>query len=228
LPSPAEQIRRQEADERRILAVVKCLRAAYAIPDDQVFLTGWSAGNFAVLHTGLKHPDVFRALAIRQGNFDERFFEPLVPQLDRHQPIMVSWGAIDFLKSQSRTCYEWLRAQGMDVEMREITGGHRRHPQVAFDFFLHCVRTVPWVQLHADAVAEEPMAVRCRMRTSPPGVRFAWDFGDGERSQERSPKHVYTEPGTYQITGRVKDRAGRVSTRTATVAVPREWVASAE
>lgn len=31
-------------------------------------------------------------------------------------------------------------------------------------------------------------------------VTFAWDFGDGENSTSRSPKHEYEETGTYSVT----------------------------
>ena len=32
------------------------------------------------------------------------------------------------------------------------------------------------------------------------GLTYAWDFGDGETSEEENPTHVYTEAGTYTIT----------------------------
>ncbi len=36
-------------------------------------------------------------------------------------------------------------------------------------------------------------------------VSFTWDFGDGERSTESDPVHVYTKIGTYQATLTVKE-----------------------
>jgi hypothetical protein len=36
--------------------------------------------------------------------------------------------------------------------------------------------------------------------TSTPGAEYLWDFGDGESSEEVSPEHVWTTPGTYTVT----------------------------
>lgn len=227
LPPTGEQIRRQEVDERRILAVIKSIRGAYNVPEDRVFLTGWSAGSFAVLHTGLRHPEVFRALAIRQGNFQAPFFEPLLEVADPYQPILVSWGYIDLLKSQSRSCYQWLKRHGLAAEMHEISGGHRRHPEVAFDFFLHCLKKVPWVLLRAEADPQDPMAVLFGVKGSPPVVRCDWDFGDGESSTAASPRHVYVEAGKYAAGVRLQHRGGQVSQRSTQVVVPKHWAGAA-
>ena len=71
LPPPAtRQLALQRKDERTILACVRHLKGGYNIAADRVFLTGWSAGAYAVLHTGLRNPHVFRALAVLQGNFN--------------------------------------------------------------------------------------------------------------------------------------------------------------
>jgi hypothetical protein len=40
------------------------------------------------------------------------------------------------------------------------------------------------------------------------GLKFAWDFGDGYRSEETRPSHVYTREGEFNITMTATDRAG--------------------
>lgn len=39
-------------------------------------------------------------------------------------------------------------------------------------------------------------------------VKYIWDFGDGETSADRNPKHTFREPGKYTITLSVEDEAG--------------------
>src|SRR5438477_516091 len=75
--------------------------------------TGCSAGAYAVMFTGLRHPDVFRALAVRQGNFRECYVEPCIPFLDPHQPVMLMYGNLDTLKDEAEEAITWLQAHDM-------------------------------------------------------------------------------------------------------------------
>jgi PKD repeat protein len=53
--------------------------------------------------------------------------------------------------------------------------------------------------------------------------RCEWLFGDGKQSQEINPVHIYTEPGTYQVTLRVfskKDMKADIATAALTVIQP--------
>lgn len=227
-PPLAEQLRLQEDDEKVILAILDHVRAGQNIADDKIFLTGWSAGGYAVLYTGLKHPDIFRALALRQGNFDSRFVDPVLPFADPHQPVYVMYGAIDFLKDDSKKCLEWLRENRLLAVEEEIVGSHKRHPELAYDFFKRCLREYAWIQPAAYRASEaDPLLIQFRARISPAMSAYLWRFGDGEYSREPTPTHRYARPGEYEVklTTRNKDsqyvRAIHIDVRTDGVATAR-------
>jgi hypothetical protein len=67
----AEQIARMRNDEDRILACVRHIRAGHSISDDRIFLHGYLGGAYAAMMTGLRHSDVFRAIALSQPRFDD-------------------------------------------------------------------------------------------------------------------------------------------------------------
>lgn len=46
------------------------------------------------------------------------------------------------------------------------------------------------------------------------GEDFVWDFGDGTTSTERSPKHLYTNPGIYTVSLSVENCFGSVAQQT--------------
>ncbi len=50
-------------------------------------------------------------------------------------------------------------------------------------------------------------------------VTYLWDFGDGSTSDEASPTHEYSEPGTYTVTVTVTDQRGAGSSDTLEVQV---------
>ncbi|MFQ6049153.1 MAG: prolyl oligopeptidase family serine peptidase, partial [Phycisphaerae bacterium] len=188
--SPEKQIALQRQDEQAILEIVQRIKASRNVAEDRVFLTGWSAGGYAVLFTGLRNPDVFRALAVRQGNFDARFLGPVMHRLDRHQPILVFFGANDLLKAQAEACIRWLRRQRMNVHRREIAGGHVRRPDVAYGFFRQCVRQYPWIRASFSVGWQgDPMAVRFRARCDPAPLEYRWQFGDGATERGRQVAH---------------------------------------
>jgi poly(3-hydroxybutyrate) depolymerase len=198
--SAAKQIRLQYEDERRILAVVHHVRGSHHISDDRVFVAGWSAGSFSVLHTGLRHPEVFRALAVLQGNFNAAYFADVADSIDPNQPVYVLYSSSDFLTGRDgRRCVEWLESHGANVT-EEITGGsHMGHPKKACEFFEEVVRNVPWLHIRAFQVGDDPQEVHFKIRASFEPAAYDWSFGDGETSPIASPRHRYAQEGTYRV-----------------------------
>jgi dienelactone hydrolase len=222
VPSPEKQIALQERDEHTILAVLDHVKAGRNVAEDRVFLTGWSGGGYAVLFTGLRHPDVFRALAVRQGNFDARYVEPCLPYSDPYQPIYVLYGATDiFTKHYAKACLEWLHEHRLFAIEEETVGSHQRHPELAYQFFRRCLKQYPWIQPAAYRVsADDPLSVQFRVRCSPSAEAYLWRFGDGDYSREASPIHRYGEAGRYEVKLTVRTTNDRQCVRSLLVDVP--------
>jgi predicted esterase len=201
-PPPQKQIARQREDEQAILAIVSVLKRRYNIAEERVFMTGWSAGAYPILDTGLRNPDVFRALAIRQGTFDDRFMDVPPDRIDRWQRILVIYGMADFLRGQSKALIKWLRDAGLTVDEREIAGSHRRiGPELPWRFFRDVIRKTPWVRIRVGIVDPyEPRTLRFRLDAIPQVNRQKWFFGDGGESYDASPVHAYARPGRYEVT----------------------------
>ena len=218
-PPPEKQIRLQNTDEAGILAMVSEIKRRYKIAEEQAFLTGWSAGAYPMLHVGLKHPDVFRAIFIRQGTFDERFMDIPDHLTSRWQPIKVVYGKTDFLRDQTRASIAWLRDRGLWVEEQEIVGIHRRiDPRRTWQFFQKIVKERPWVRLRTLCPdPSSPLTVRFFLDAIPAAVKQKWLFGDDETSYEPSPMHTYARPGRYEVRVNVAVESGKAYTRTKTL-----------
>jgi len=201
-PSSSDQFARQLEDERRILNTVRHVRAAHNVSEDRVFMTGWSAGGYAVLYTGLKHPEIFRALAVQQGNFEAAYLTDLAGNVDRYIPICLIHSSLDALAgSEPRACADWLYEQHANLFELDISGGHRGHPKLAQEFFDRVLRRMPWLHIRAFAAqGADPLAVQFKTRGSFEPASFQWSFGDGGESPVAEPVHRYAEPGTYRVT----------------------------
>jgi len=222
LLSPDEQIRRQKADEQAILDIVRAVKASWSVHSARVFLTGWSAGGYAVLFTGLRNPDVFRALSVRQGNFDPAYVEPCVPFLDRFQPVQIMYGDADLLKDQALESIEWLRGHGMEPTVLERPGTHRREPVPMVEFFKEVIRRRPWVRINVIDDPEEAMRLTFEPHVSFEPQRILWDFGDGTpHVSETRPTHRYAQPGTYTVRMAVWPESGDPHVRQVQLIVPR-------
>jgi pimeloyl-ACP methyl ester carboxylesterase len=217
----SDQVGRQSEDEGAILSLVSSVRASRSIDDTRIFLTGWSAGGYAVLYTGLRHPDVFRALAVRQGNFDPAYVEPCLSYLDRLQPILIMYGNIDPLKDEALACAEWLKAHDLQPTVIQRPGAHRRDPQPVYAFFAESVRDRPWIRVHVSDDSQDPMHVRFDLKCSFEPKRYLWDFGDEQRSPVAGPDHRYAQPGTYNVRVAVYAANDKPYVRQIQVKVPR-------
>ena len=227
-PAAAKQIERQRDDEETILGVVRHVEGSKNIDETRVFLVGWSAGNYAVMHTGLRHPDIFRAVAGIQGNFDAAYMTDVTDAVDPYQPVLMLYGSADLLiNKQVKECTAWLYDHDAYVIDNEVPGAHRSHPQTAYEFFERVVREYPWLRLRAFTVdAAQPFTVQFKTRASFEPVAFDWSFGDGESSPVASPVHTYAKAGSYRVTLVVTMPNDKRLKRSATVTVPQNRVVS--
>jgi hypothetical protein len=208
-------------DEKAILATVQAVSAARTIDDTRVFLTGWSGGSYAVLFTGLRHTDIFRAIAVRQGTFNEHFVEPTVPFLDPHQPVLLMYGNIDSLKDDTKKAINWMQDQGMQPRRLERVGAHRRDPEPVYSFFADVVRNQPWIRIVVEDDPDNAMKVRLSVKSSFEAGHYLWDFGDNERSVEARPTHTYARPSSYTVKVAVYTANERVYVRQIELPIPR-------
>lgn len=211
-PKPAEQIERQRRDEQFILAMVRKLQSGYRVDENRVFITGWSAGAYAVLYTGLRHPEVFRALAVRQGTFRAEFVEPCIPFLDPYQPVFISYSDYDPL-DDAHAMIDWLRRHEIEPRLDIRASLHKREPDRVFNFFKDVLRSTPYVRVVIQEDPRDPMTIRFRARTSFEPTKVLWDFGDNQRSDDRRPIHTYTEPGLYTVRYAAWTPSGKVRVR---------------
>jgi len=131
-----------DADERVILSVVDDVRGRYRIDPDPnaVLLNGFSAGGFAMYHTGLRNPSRFGMLVAASCNGDVRMMEETIPLTDaaRRMPIQIFWGKDEgALVKQGYETFEYLRNHGFKkAKMQEVPGGHLRRPELAYRLWL--------------------------------------------------------------------------------------------
>ncbi len=129
-----------EADEEAILRLLEHLRAEYNIAEDQVLLTGFSAGGYPLYYTGLRNPDRFDMLIARACNSDIDLFERIeLTDEARRMPIVIFWGRDDLkpLRDQSWEAFRYLRERGfVNTSRRQTRGGHIRRPELAWDIWL--------------------------------------------------------------------------------------------
>jgi len=207
---PGQALARLRRDEGAILAILAHVRAARNIDTNLVFLAGWQAGAYPALYTGLKNPNVFRAIGLRQPGFDARLVEPCLPYVDHQQPVLIVYGVADLDRSQSQAAAEWFRRNRMAVNEQEVSGAGRRDPTPIYAFLRDTVRAQPWIRL---AVAEvdpsRPLTVAFSVESSIPLDLYQWDFGDGGSSKVAQPEHTYAKAGTYRV--RVTVTSGKKS-----------------
>ena len=114
-------------DEQAILAIVKEVFSRYNINREAVMITGWSAGAFMAHYIGMRHPDIFRCIVARCGNFNEHLVTDDVALKARHMHVYCFFGEADWpgFSGQSRDAQTWYTLRGFrNFEIRAMPGGH--------------------------------------------------------------------------------------------------------
>ena len=127
-------------DERLIMSIIGQLHYLYSIDRRNVLMTGFSGGGFPVYFVGLRHPDVFSAVAARNCNFNRDAVHGWYPPEAVKTPLMVYFGENDppAIRAQSVMAIQYFRGAGFQVQTARVTGsGHERHPEMAMRFWLN-------------------------------------------------------------------------------------------
>ena len=127
-------------DERLIVSIIGQMHYLYRIDRKNVLITGFSGGGFPMFFLGLRHPDLFTALAARNCNFNRANVEDWYTPEALKTPVIVYYGQDDLgaIHDQSEAAVSYLRSLGFNVESQVIPGsGHERHPEVAMRFWLN-------------------------------------------------------------------------------------------
>jgi len=201
--SAPDQIRRQREDEQAILNIVhKAITSLNGDPS-RIYIVGWSGGGYDVCYVGLRNPHIFRACAIRMGNFDEKFVPDVAERVDPYQPVFIFLAADDIpaINDQCRRTYKWMTGLGMKrVTLREVTGIHERKPKEAFSYFKDVTEQYSFVRLNAiKDVGGDPLKVQFYASIDPKPTAIVWEFGDKKISTEQNPQHRYAYPGIYEV-----------------------------
>ena len=199
--SVKDQVRRQKIDEKAILNIVHRTISSLNGDPNRIYMAGWSGGGYTVYYTGLRNPQIFRALISRMGTFDARFLPGVRERIDPHQSLLICMAARDlpFINNECRAAFAWCRKNGMTrVHLREVVGVHQRRPKLALDYFKSVTKKFTFVRLNAvKGVGGDPLSVQFYMSADPKPRGFVWNFGDGKFSEEQSPRHKYSHPGNY-------------------------------
>jgi len=228
-PNPEKQRLLQLEDEGRILAVIRHIQAGHSISDDRVFLYGFGGGAHAALFTGLRHPALFRAIALLQPAFNQGYLSTNDVHVSRYQPVYVNYNVTDsILGKHGKRCVEWLQHE--HAETTDDPSGTAARDQVdrALVFFEDVIRRTAWMHVSVlPSAADNPLERRFQLRCTPKPTTIHWSFGDGDGSNVTEPMHVYADPGTYrvEVTATFPDR--NTDTRSVSLTVPQGIVTPA-
>ncbi|MHC5109065.1 MAG: PKD domain-containing protein [Planctomycetota bacterium] len=217
-----DHLERVRSDEQRILATIQSLRGAYNVSEDRIFLHGWSAGAPVAMHTGLKFPEVFRAVSILQPKFDSTYMADIQHRIDRGQPIYVDYSGVDSLTGDNaRKCLDWLYEKHANVQEHSLGPARAASTSRCVSFYESIIRRSTWMHVRAFPASDNnPLAVRFQVKTTESPVRYKWKFGDGDESPVAEPLHVFPAQGTYRVTVTIYTEAGRRGSRIVNVEVP--------
>ncbi len=127
-------------DEKAIIAILDEVEAKYGkrINHDAILLTGFAEGGYPLCYIGLGHPDRFTMIMARSCYSEFDIIEKIkLTEAAKDVPIMFYWGKDDFrgVQHDSWDAYRFFSERDCNVHQKEIKGGRRRTPDVAFRYW---------------------------------------------------------------------------------------------
>jgi len=228
-PSPEKERPLLLEDEARILAVIQHIRAGNTISEDRVFLYGFGGGAYAALFTGLRHPTLFRAIALLQPAFDKAYLPKSDVRVSPYQPIYVNYSVADSIFSRhGNRCVDWLRKQDANVTADRSGTAEREQVDQVVAFFEEGIRDTAWMKVSVLAASpDNPLERSFRLHSVPAPTAVHWSFGDGGGASVSEPLHRYGEAGTYRVTVTADFADRKTESRTLLLAVPQGTTAPA-
>jgi len=205
-------------DEQACVAVLREVFSRYNVNRDAVMITGWSAGAFPAHYIGLHHPEIFRCIVGRTGNFNEHLVSDDAAQRARHMHVYVFFGEGDLpgFAGMNREANYWYTVRGFrNFVIRPLGGGHDPNQLEAARYFLNIVNHWPAIHIEIDKTeGTAPLTVTMRARVrdpdSPDGRvdSVLWNLGDNTVTAKPEVTHTYSKPGLYNVFLTVVDLDG--------------------
>lgn len=221
-PRADQQIALQKKDEQRILSTLRHVQASHNISDDRIFIHGYSGATHIALYTGLRHPDIFRAISIIQPYFNSGFLAGIDRVQDTDQSVYIHFSIDDsIIGKHADRCIDWLRAKGL-TPLEDSSGLARRTEcQKVVEYYQSVIRNQPWIHIRAlQNNRNNPLEIQFKLRCSIQAQRYEWSFGDGHKTHQTHPVHQFTQAGSYIVTVTIEDQMGKQHTRTSQLVLP--------
>jgi len=103
--------------EKDTMNVLEMARKEFNVDENRIYLMGHSMGGMGAMHIGEKYAPMWAAVACLAG-----FGSPDPNGKLKDTPLYFTAGSNDSLGSRGRTVAERLKAEGMDVEWKEVPG----------------------------------------------------------------------------------------------------------
>jgi predicted esterase len=112
-----DQAKVSALSEKDTMYVLEMVRQEFNIDDNRIYLMGHSMGGAGAMYLGEKYAPLWAGVACLAG-----FGSPDPKGKMKDTPLYFTAGSNDSLGSSGRTAAERLKAEGMDVEWKEVPG----------------------------------------------------------------------------------------------------------
>ncbi|HUT57522.1 MAG TPA: caspase family protein [Phycisphaerae bacterium] len=205
-------------DEKASLAIIEEVKVRFHVNRDAVLMTGFGKGAYAAHFIGIRHPDIFRAVVGRCGDFSEHLVSNDFAHRARHMHVYTFFGERDLpgVDEMNRNANFYHTVRGFrNFVIRRLRGGHDSNEAEAARYFKNMVNHWPTTRIEATPTSgKAPLSVMFRARVrdadTPDGQvdSVLWNLGDGAVSGHPELVHTYVSPGLYNVFLTVVDLDG--------------------